>query len=144
MGSVKRSSSTLFLTGGCLLGATVLFLIALLVSHSISTAVIFSVIPVGFFAPVVIVFAVAAAHPAYSGKCSDGEPRQSDIAIAVGYTAAVIPYWFGAISAINGRIGLSLALFAAYAAIAAFPLQRMLRARKAIEGGAMSRREKEG
>ena len=94
MGSMKRSRSALLLIGGCLIGATVLFLIALLLSGSATTATIFSVVPLGFFVPVVLVFALASAHPAQADGLGGEELRQSDVAIAVGYTASVIPYWF--------------------------------------------------
>lgn len=133
MGRMKRSYSALLLIGGCLIGATVLFLIALLLSGSARTATIFSVVPLGFFVPVVFVFALASAHPAQADDL--GGERHSDVAIAVGYTASVIPYWFSAISAVNGRIGLSSVLFIAYVAMAAVPLRSMLRVRRLIEGG---------
>lgn len=121
-----------------------LFLASWLVSRSIGTAAIFSLVPVGFMVPIVLVFVVAAAQVAAGRTGLDEAYRRSDAVVAVCYTASVIPYWFSAISAIRGRLWLSLVLLAACLVMAVLPLRSMLRVRRAIEGGAPGQERRRG
>ena len=133
MGRMKKFHSTLLFIGGVLIAATGLFLVVLTISGSLRAAIIFGVIPQGFFIPVALVFALAAVRAAQADETGGERPRRRDVAISAGYAASGVPYCFFALGAINGRIGLSFVLFLVYVAMAALPLRSMYRARRVME-----------
>ena len=134
MGRIKKFHSTLLVIGGVLIAATGLFLVVLTISGSVRAAIIFGVIPQGFFIPVALVFALAAVRAAQADETGGERPRQRDVVIAVaGYGVSGIPYCVFALGAINGRIGLSFVLFLVYVAMAALPLRSMYRVRRVME-----------
>ena len=133
MGRMKKFHSTLLFIGGVLIAATGLFLVVLTISGSLRAAIIFGVIPQGFFIPVALVFALAAVRAAQADETGGERPRQRDVVIAAGYGVSGIPYCVFALGAINGRIGLSFVLFLVYVAMAALPLRSMYRARRVME-----------
>ena len=133
MGRMKKFHSTLLFIGGVLIAATGLFLVVLTISGSLRAAIIFGVIPQGFFIPVALVFALAAVRAAQADETGGERPRRRDVVIAAGYGVSGIPYCVFALAAINGRIGLSFVLFLVYVAMAALPLRSMYRARRVME-----------
>ena len=133
MGRMKKFHSTLLAIGGLLIGSVALFLVVLTISGSVRTATIFSGIPFGYSIPLALVFAIASVRSIQPDDLEKEEPSQRDVAISVGYIASSLPYWFSAISAVNGRIGLSFVLFLVYVAMAALPLRSMYRARRVME-----------
>ena len=133
MGRMKKFHSTLLFIGGVLIAATGLFLVVLTISGSLRAAIIFGVIPQGFFIPMVLVFALAAVRAAQADETGGERPRRRDVVIAAGYGVSGIPYCVFALAAINGRIGLSFVLFLVYVAMAALPLRSMYRARRVME-----------
>ena len=133
MGRMKKFHSTLLFIGGVLIAATGLFLVVLTISGSLRAAIIFGVIPQGFFIPVALVFALAAVRAAQADETGGERPRRRDVVIAAGYGVSGIPYCVFALAAINGRIGLSFVLFLVYVAMATLPLRSMYRARRVME-----------
>ena len=125
-----RMKPVVALTGGYLFGAACVYGALLAFTGSASAAWRFSLIPLGFFAPVVLVFVLAASRGSgqEQGEVSK-EQRSKDALIAAAYVFSLIPFWFSAIGFLNGQIGLGLVLALLYAAMAVVPLQRLLRLR---------------
>ena len=121
---------------GGLLGGGLLFLGVYVVSSSATTAALFSIVAVGFFVPVVIVFGLAGAHPVSSSPEEDKGRRQHDAMVGACYMLCAIPFWFCVVGAIQRRLVLAVILFGIYVAMAAVPLRSMLRVRRSIEGAA--------
>lgn len=118
------------LAGGYLFGAGCVYAVLLAITGSASAAWRFSLIPLGFFSPVVVVFVIAATRGRAEEPGERGqEQRSRDALIAATYVLALIPFWFSAIGFLNGRIALGFVLLLVYAAMAVVPLQRLLRLR---------------
>ena len=133
MSARGRFTPVLALSSGCLFGAGILYAGLLAMTRSPSTALAFSTIALGFFVPIVFVFLIASSRgKAEATQGSSLEKRRTDVLIAVAYTFSSIPYWFSAVSFMNGRIGLGFILLSVYALIAAAPLRSMLRVRIAL------------
>ena len=124
------------LVSGLLIGAALVFAAVLSLSGSVQAACLFSIVAVGFLVPFVLVVAFASAPTQHEERSLPNRlPKKGDVAIAVAYVAAVVPYWFAAMSAINGRFGLMACLLLVYAAMAILPLRSLLRVRRAIQAG---------
>lgn len=125
----RRVNPALSILAGYVMGAGAVSALLLGVTKSASTALTFTVIPLGFLAPIVLIFAIA---PAYRSRAKDRPTRRTDVPIAVAYVLAFIPYWFAVVSLVKGRVSLGLVLLCVYVMMAAGPLWRMLHLRIAI------------
>jgi hypothetical protein len=134
MRTERRFSTALVLAVGYLIGAGIVYVGLRAISGSASIAATFSLVILGFYAPVVAIIAIASAR-ARSGRVRilSEEKRRRDVAIAACYVFSGIPFWFSMLALLRGRPALGLILFVVYVSMAAIPLQRILRLRTAFE-----------
>jgi hypothetical protein len=130
----RRVYPALALTAGYLFGIACVSATLWAMLKSWSTAIKFSLIPAGFLLPVVIVFTIASAWPTGDRRRADTARRPTDLAIAVCYMFAMVPFWFAAVGLLEGRFAMGLGLLAVYLLMAAVPLHRLLRLRLAHNG----------
>lgn len=126
--SRDRAKLMLLAVAAYLLGASASGFAIWTLTGSARAALIFSLLPAGFVAPVLLLLMVAlgrakAAPTQWSGSVSP----QKEVLIASAYLASLLPYWIAAMSFLNGRSRLGLVLLATYALLAVVPLRSLFR-----------------